>query len=223
MGYTFNKSVMVDGMGKGFHVIGQESRFLPLYHALHSYSTTDIPIQLTVSIPGHLDGMFARNILQGKILKCKDIHSESSISQGSGIRPFLYEDVNVSDIVEKLADTKMTSLLNEKCDSLDSHSFHNVTYPITAIWLNYIDGKVYNARDLRHSRYWKDLNCLLKMVFLQSEQNGTQCSPNISDEKHHAENTSSLQTCRGVHNLLISITINYSNSNPHSYFDSKLC
>ena len=214
MGYTSNKGVMVDGMEKSFHIIGQESRFLPLYQALHSYGIKDIPIQLTVSLPGYLDGIFARNILQGKVLKSKNIHSDSSISQNSGIQPFLYEDVNISEIVEKLVNTKITSP-NEKCYSLDSHSVHNVAYPITSIWLNYIDGKVYNARDLRHSRYWKDLNCLLKMVFLQSEQNGTHCSPNISGQIHPAGKNPSLQICRGVHNLLISITINYSNDSEY--------
>ena len=76
------------------------------------------------------------------------------------ISTVLHEGMNISEILEGTYHTKREeSSNNTKMDNND-----HLKKPVDAIWLNYIDGKVFNARDLRHSKYWRDLNSVLQMM-----------------------------------------------------------
>ena len=76
------------------------------------------------------------------------------------ISSVIHEGINISEVLEGTYHTKREeSSNNTKMDNND-----HLKKPVDAIWLNYIDGKVFNARDLRHSKYWRDLNSVLQMM-----------------------------------------------------------
>ena len=125
----------------------------------------------------------------------KDGMNKEEASIDNKIFPVIHEGMNISEVLEGTYHTKRVPD-NTKMDKKD-----HLKKPVDAIWLNYIDGKVFNARDLRHSKYWKDLNTVLKMMVEQRKS--SKCS------------SKSFNQLNDLNNVIIGITINYSNDSEY--------
>ena len=76
----------------------------------------------------------------------------------------LHEGMNISEVLEGIYHAKRVLDGEEAPNNTKMDKNDHLKKPVNAIWLNYIDGKVFNARDLRHSKYWRDLNSILQMM-----------------------------------------------------------
>lgn len=183
-----------------FVIVGQDNRLMPLYQAFlkivqqfdvdKERNHLDYSVHLLLSLQDHFDAIVARNvIMQSKNQLNNDKFESLHIER---INPVIYEGNCISDVVNKTFRKEQKSSEENSCCTKDISRVVQATKQIHAIWLNYIDGKVYNARDLRQSKYWKDLNSILEIT--------------ISPKADTLEDTT---------NLLISITINYSNDSEY--------
>ena len=109
--------------------------------------------------------------------------------------------MNISEVLDGIYHTKRVLNDSEAPDNTKRDKKDHLKKPVDAIWLNYIDGKVFNARDLRHSKYWKDLNSVLKMMVEQRKS--SKCS------------SKSFNQHNDLNNVIIGITINYSNDSEY--------
>ena len=149
------------------HIIGQENRLMPLYQAFDKYLNLSVEhkesisginqsvIHLTVAMPDNLGGTVAHQIINNTKINRK--HSkyymdkeEESIDDR--IFPVIHEGMNISEVLEGIYHTKRVLNENEAPDNTKMGKKDHLKKPVDAIWLNYIDGKVFNARDLRHSK-----------------------------------------------------------------------
>lgn len=111
------------------------------------------------------------------------------------------EGMNISEVIDGIYHTKRVPNDSEAPDNTKVDKKDHLKKPVDAIWLNYIDRKVFNARDLRHSKYWKDLNTVLRLIVEQRKS--SKCSSNSSNQ--HSD----------LNNVIIGITINYSNDSEY--------
>ena len=221
---SFNQTIRKDdsfpGRDRNIHIIGQESRLLPLYQAFYrrlmtpsektNYTDFDSEplIHLTFALPDKLDGMFARHILhfydhQNLGSENQFSMNESLASKYNRIHPLIHYNSTISEIVTETLCAKIMPTDDKVNSSVKGDSLAQLKPPINGIWLNYVDGKVFNARDLRHSRYWKDLNYLLGVVLNQEES-----------EKRFPT-AAPYPNRQGLNHLMISLTINYSNDSEY--------
>ena len=109
--------------------------------------------------------------------------------------------MNISEVINGIYHTKRVTNDSEAPNNTKVDKKDHLKKPVDAIWLNYIDGKVFNARDLRHSKYWKDLNTVLRLIVEQRRY--SKCSSKST--YHHND----------LNNVIIGITINYSNDSEY--------
>ena len=199
------------------HIIGQENRLMPLYQAFDKYLNLSVEpkesnsgqnqsvIHLTVALPDNLDGTVAHQIINDKKINKK--HSKYGMNKeetsiDDRIFPVIHEGMNISEVLEGIYHTKRVLNDSEAApDNTKVDKKEHLKKPVDAIWLNYIDGKVFNARDLRHSKYWKDLNTVLKMM--------------VEQRKPSKFSSKSINHHNDLNNVIIGITINYSNDSEY--------
>ena len=164
------------------HIIGQDNRMMPLYQAFDKYLNVSVEdeeinprkcqsiTQITVALPDPLDGIVARQIINNTKTNrnnSKNGTNKEEASIDDKIFPVIHKGMNISDVVEGIHPIINAQNDDEELTNTKIYEKAHLNKPIDAIWLNYIDGKVFNARDLRHSKYWKDLNSLLRITVEQ--------------------------------------------------------
>ena len=199
-----------------FYIVGQDNRLMPLYQAfqrtrnesseIDDTSQENISIHLSLSLQNHFDTLLARHVLNN----LKDFPKRDQISLPSKklVTPTIFGGKSIPDVMKEVTRKEKGTNDDNRPRSVDINRQNQILNGIQAIWLNYIDGKVYNARDLRQSKYWEDLNSVFKYILNPSHV--------LRKDTHLTESARRLDTDSApTIECLLGITINYSNDSEY--------